>query len=265
MKRGLKRDHLQLEDGRTLSYIVDGDASSHQPIIFYFHGMLGKGSDFITKAPPTSHIAIYLDRPGYGESSGAPSVSSWTYGDFAHDVEQLANHLSFDKFYVLGHSSGGPCALACGGHLGERVIGICAIAGDPEYRAEGAPKEWCMACDILSILFLIPICFLILSLGGLCGPFARRTMGVFSDYRVERKKYDFSVEDIAQPTLFATGDIDTTVPPSDTKFTHERVPGSELLIIDGAGHLTILSHKHMKTIVEKLLSMEANGSNKSVL
>jgi len=260
MKRGLKREELELQDGRTLSYTVDQPSDEKHdelPVIFYFHGMFGKGSDFITKSPPTTHTTYFVDRAGYAGSSVVPSRSTWCYGDFAHDVEQLADSLNVDTFYVLGHSSGGPCALACAGHLGDRVTGVCAMAGDIEYAAEGAPKQWCMLYGFLCLMFFMPLCFLLLSFGGLCGPFAGRTMGAFSDYRVERKPYDFSIESISQPTLFVTGNLDTTVPPADTKFTHERIQGSELMIIKGADHISVLSEDNMKKIIQKLLSMDA--------
>lgn len=153
--------------------------------------------------------------------------------------------------------------MACGGHdeLPGRVLGIASIAGDPEYAAKGARIEWCIPCEAFYILSFIPLLLFMFSLGGLVGPFAGRTRGVFSDFRVERKPYDFCVEDIRSPTLFVTGNCDTTVPPSDTKFTHERLEGSELLIINGAGHLSILNEANMKTIVHKLLSMVESKDN----
>lgn len=66
-----------------MSYIVDGDSTS-RPTILYFHGMLGKASDFIANEAPTTRTAIYLDRPGYGESSSVPSIQKWSYHDFNH-------------------------------------------------------------------------------------------------------------------------------------------------------------------------------------
>jgi len=140
MKRGLKREYgyyLELKDGRTLSYTVDKPKDCKDDK----NGMFSKADDFVRNPPPRDCVGIYIDRPGYGDSTGAKDPQTWSYGQFANDIEELADALDIQKFYALGHSSGGPCALACGAHLPDRVIGIAVLFDDPEYAAPGAPKE----------------------------------------------------------------------------------------------------------------------------
>ena len=56
-----------------------------------------------------------VDRPGYRQSDRVLDVDAWTFGMFAKDIEKLsAESLKIGQYFVLGHSSGGPCALACG-------------------------------------------------------------------------------------------------------------------------------------------------------
>ena len=82
-----------------------------------------------------SVAAQVLDRPGYGKSAGPPR-EEYSYELFAMHVAAVADALGVERFYVSGHSSGGPCALACAAHLGDRVIGAGVMAGDCEWTAE---------------------------------------------------------------------------------------------------------------------------------
>ena len=71
-----------------------------------------------------------LDRPGYGSSTGSWATKEWTYEDFARDVEAVADAIGVDRFYVSGHSSGGPCALACAAHIPEEIEALAGEAFD---------------------------------------------------------------------------------------------------------------------------------------
>ncbi len=122
------------------------------PVVFWFHGMFDYSASFVHRQygilgrsvgapqPPTDWVAVALDRPGYGSSTGSWATKEWTYEDFARDVEAVADAIGVDRFYVSGHSSGGPCALACAAHIPERIIGAGVMAGDCEYAEEGAPQ-----------------------------------------------------------------------------------------------------------------------------
>jgi pimeloyl-ACP methyl ester carboxylesterase len=49
----------------------------------------------------------------------------------------VAEAVGIDRFAVVGHSGGGPHALACGALLRERVLGVVSIAGLAPFGAEG--------------------------------------------------------------------------------------------------------------------------------
>lgn len=254
MKRGLQKEQVVLEDGRKLSYIVDrasGDKDENTVWIFFLPGMFSKSNDFVYKEP-FSLNSLYVDRPGYGKSDPVPDASTWTYGKFARDVEQLADHLKIEKYLVAGHSSGGPCALACGYHSANRVFGVMPIAGDPEYTAPGAPKE-------APSSWLLYRCVVPSLIGIFCCCFSGRLGGSKVDYYVERRSYDFSAEDIAVPTLFLQGARDTSIPPEYTQFTHDRVKNSELMMIDAADHITIANSQHIERALQRLLEMTASS------
>ena len=139
---------------RRLHFVIDGDVDKlHElPVVFWFHGMFDYSASFVHRQygilgrsvgaplPPTDWVAVALDRPGYGSSTGSWATKEWTYEDFARDVEAVADAIGVERFYVSGHSSGGPCALACAAHIPERIIGAGVMAGDCEYAEEGAPQ-----------------------------------------------------------------------------------------------------------------------------
>jgi pimeloyl-ACP methyl ester carboxylesterase len=55
--------------------------------------------------------------------------------------------------------------------------------------------------------------------------------------RAERPDYTAALEDITVPTLVVVGGDDEFTPVADAQLIHERVRGSTLVVIEGAGHL----------------------------
>jgi pimeloyl-ACP methyl ester carboxylesterase len=116
---------MELADGRDLAWIQSGDPDGVP--VFAFHGSPGRCHEFAVHdaiARDCGVRLVALDRPGYGHSTYQPRR---TLADFPGDVVQLADHLGIKTFAVLGHSAGGPHALACARFLPHRVIG-CAVA-----------------------------------------------------------------------------------------------------------------------------------------
>jgi pimeloyl-ACP methyl ester carboxylesterase len=116
----------KLSDGRNLAYAEYGDP--HGIPVFFIHGTPGSRL-FHPPEDVTKRLGIRLictDRPGYGDSTFLPNR---TLLDWASDIAQLADHLGFDRFLVVGHSGGGPHALACAYALPERVTAAGIVAG----------------------------------------------------------------------------------------------------------------------------------------
>lgn len=255
--KDLKRKLCTLRDGRKLAYIVQAPTerndSTTSPLIFMLPGMCCTADDVIFRSPPKNYMWVCVDRPGYGDSSTPVDCHRYSYQQFATDMKDLADHMKVTEFFVAGHSSGGPCALACAAHLGDdRVKGVAAIASDAEYVADGAPSEG--ALEKCFLRCFLPCCYSGLSFGGTCGPTSKRLSGHKVDYRLEHEPYDFRLESITQPTLLAFGANDKWARPH-SEFITKQIKGSDTMVIPAANHGTILKKAHMDAIINRLLSM----------
>ena len=129
---------LGLGDGRTLRvYDTGTDDAEGQLVVFWHHGTPNIG------APPEPLFAtaarlgirwVSYDRPGYG---GSTPYRDRDVASAAADVSSVADALGIDQFAVMGHSGGGPHALACGALLPERVLGVVIVAGLAPFGAQG--------------------------------------------------------------------------------------------------------------------------------
>jgi pimeloyl-ACP methyl ester carboxylesterase len=120
---------FQLPDGRTLGYAEYGDP--HGKPLFYFHGwpssrveFAGLNGDEIARQ---LHLRVVApDRPGFGLSTYQPHHK---FIDWPQDVSQLAEHLGFERFAVLGYSASSPYTLACAYALADRLTAVGVISG----------------------------------------------------------------------------------------------------------------------------------------
>jgi pimeloyl-ACP methyl ester carboxylesterase len=128
-------EHVRTGDGRSLRVVSDGDPDG-VPVLTH-HGTPGAGSLYRPHAESARGLGIRLlgyDRPGYGDSSPAPGR---TIASCAADVETIADALGLERLAISGISGGGPHALACGALLGDRVVGVAALASIAPAHADG--------------------------------------------------------------------------------------------------------------------------------
>ncbi len=71
------------------------------------------------------HRVVALDLPGHGRSGA--NRTEWTIDGLGADVAAVANHLRLKRMILIGHSMGGPVALAAARRMPDRVLGIVAV------------------------------------------------------------------------------------------------------------------------------------------
>jgi pimeloyl-ACP methyl ester carboxylesterase len=139
---------IHLADGRTLHAYdtradgtADGPGIAGAPVpVFWLHGSPNIGSPpepLFAAAAANGLRWVSYDRPGYGGSS---PHDGRTVASAAADVAAIADAFGIARFAVLGHSGGGPHALACAALLPERVI--AAVSGSAPAPFDAAGLDW---------------------------------------------------------------------------------------------------------------------------
>ena len=129
---------LGLGDGRTLHvYDTGADDADGRLAVFWHHGTpnIGAPPEPLFEAADRLGIRwVSYDRPGYG---GSTPYQDRNVALAAADVSSVADALGIDRFAVMGHSGGGPHALACAALLPDRVLGVLSVSGMAPFDAEG--------------------------------------------------------------------------------------------------------------------------------
>lgn len=122
-------------DGRQLEVLVSGPVDG-LPVVFH----TGTPSGLVPYAPTTKAAAdnglrlVTYGRPGYGRSTPQPGRS---VADVVADTVTVLDHLDAGEFVTMGHSGGGPHALACAALLPDRCVAAASVAGVAPWDAEG--------------------------------------------------------------------------------------------------------------------------------
>jgi len=127
-------DHLALDSGARLDFMVEGDGDA---LLIYHHGTPAAGpipSEMLAAADTHGLVIAELVRPGYGESTRQPGRS---VADVAPLVAALADHLGHERFVTVGWSGGGPHAIATAALLPQRCMAAMSLAGVAPYAVPG--------------------------------------------------------------------------------------------------------------------------------
>lgn len=119
---------VKVADGRRLSFAEFGPPSGRS--VVWLHGTPGARRQIPTEAREYAEREgvriVGIDRPGIGSST--PHLYG-AIGDFARDLDTVADRLGLDDLVVIGLSGGGPYALSAGAFLPERVKAVGILGG----------------------------------------------------------------------------------------------------------------------------------------
>ncbi|MCU0267735.1 MAG: alpha/beta hydrolase [Acidimicrobiales bacterium] len=263
---------LATDDGRRLGFVDLGDPDG--ACVCYCHGapscrlaLVPFDQDF--RAQGLRVLAA--DRPGYGASSPRPGR---TLAQWPADVVALLDAAGVERAVVVGHSSGGPYALACAALAPDRVAAVVVVAGstDPTWtdawdgfdplelelmRAPDEATALARAVErcgphgerFLEASTLDPsapdLAFLTDPVLGaalaahLAESFRQGIGGYAQDVFVQGRPWPFDPASILARVLVVHGDADSMVPLAHSRHTAEVIPGAELVVAAGHGHLSI--------------------------
>ena len=126
---------VRTPDGRDLEVLVIGPADT-TPVVFH-SGTPGGPVPNLPMARAATENGLRLvtyGRPGYGRSTPQPGR---TVADVVADTIAVLDHLGAGEFVTMGHSGGGPHALACAALAPERCRAAASVAGVAPWDAEG--------------------------------------------------------------------------------------------------------------------------------
>ncbi|MFF3291909.1 alpha/beta fold hydrolase [Streptomyces sp. NPDC003023] len=260
---------LELSDGRRLHvYDTGAGDSDNRLVVFWHHGTPNIGAPPEPLFPAADRLGIRwvsYDRPGYGGSTPRPGRN---VASVAADVARIADELGIDRFAVMGHSGGGPHALACGALLPERVLGVVSVAGLAPFGAQGldwfagmtdsgaaslraaaegrAAKETYEASAEYDPEMFTPADHAALSgdwswFGTVVGPAVEAGPGgLIDDDLAYVAPWGFDPSQVVAPVLFLHGGRDRIVPGSHSQWLASRCPRAELRSSPADGHISVL-------------------------
>jgi pimeloyl-ACP methyl ester carboxylesterase len=185
-------------------------------------------------------------------------------------VAAISDALGIGRFAVLGHSGGGPHALACAALLPERVIAAVSVSAPAPFDAEGLDwfagwspgiaaenraatggraaleEHWAQAEPEEMDAFFTEADMAALGgnwswLAGVSGQAMEQgNEGYLEDILASVQPWGFGLEAIHAPVLVMHGASDKMVPSGHGSWLAGRCPTAELRIIPDAGHITVL-------------------------
>jgi pimeloyl-ACP methyl ester carboxylesterase len=261
---------LPLSDGRTLHVYDTADQMPQSRLtVFWHHGTPNTG------APPEPLFAaaaergirwVSHDRPGYGTSTPLPGRS---VASVAADVTAIADALGMEEFAVMGHSGGGPHALACAAMKPDRVRAAVCVSGLAPRSAAGL--DWYAGMvpsgiaelsasvagrsvleEHLAATDFDPDQFTASDEAALDGPWAwlgriageaiRDGLGgMVDDELAAVGTWGFEPEAVTRPVLIVHGGRDRMVPAAHGRWLGQHLPGAEFWLRPDDGHVSVLS------------------------
>lgn len=261
---------LRLGDGRTLHvYDTNPDDAEGRLAVFWHHGTPNTG------APPEPLFAaadrlglrwVSYDRPAYGGSTPRPGRN---VASAAADVADVADALGIGRFAVMGHSGGGPHALAPAALRPERVLAAVCVSSMAPFDAEGLDWFAGMAPAAAAGLRAAaagreayeehmaaagwdPEVFTPADHAALAGEWSWLALvaglaiaggpaGQVDDDLAYVAPWGFDPGQVTAPVLFLHGGQDRIAPRSYAEWLARRVRAAELWLRPDDGHISVLS------------------------
>ena len=214
------------------------------PPLLYLHGAnLGNlWLAFHTKLAQQFHV-FAPDTPGFGLTERPNWMRDMS--DYILYLRDLLDTLGLDKPFIVGHSLGGWMAAELAVWYPERT-GKLVLSNSVGIRVKGQPianlfamnaQEILMACfdDFSAAAPLIPGEFnadFMISQYRQLTTLASLAWNPTYDPKLERR-----LERITSPTLIVWGKNDRLVPSAYGDAFHRLIPGSELVMLEGTGHM----------------------------
>ena len=221
-------------------YAASGVSTNQSPIVL-IHGAGGSHLDW----PPAfrrfpGRRTLGLDLPGHGRS---PTPGRQSIDAYAAWVREWLLATETSPAILVGHSMGGALALELAWQSPERVAALVVIGAGPRLPVAPAILDGITMAPQETIAYIVDLAY------GRDAPAALKHLGCERMAQVEPQvlhgdfvacdQFDMTTRlgEVAQPALIVAGSRDHMAPPAGAVALHEGLPRSELVLIEGAGHM----------------------------
>jgi pimeloyl-ACP methyl ester carboxylesterase len=226
-----------------------------RPTVLFVHGA---GMDHSVWTLQARHVAFHLgnalslDLPGHGRSVGPPLTSIEALADW---LSALLDGLEGEPVCLVGHSMGALICLQAAAKLGDRIAGLSLLGAAPAMPVHPALLDAAAADQLLARELIAdwghgPIG----RIGGNAAPggwltghavalLTRAPQGVLHQDLMACNSFEGALSAAARvacPTLVIAGSEDRMTPAKAGAALAEALPGAELTILPGAGHMMMV-------------------------
>jgi pimeloyl-ACP methyl ester carboxylesterase len=225
------------------------------PTAVFLHGVGGNRTNWSDQLTSLSdrYRCVAWDARGYGASDDPdrPVV----FEDFTRDLEGLLDHLGASTAHLVGLSMGGFIAQCFFHEYPDRVATLTLAATSAGLGLlTNAQKEEFLAQRLRpleggkEIRDIAPGLVTVLAGSRATAEVRHRLLESLEALRVEPYKnalraivaatdFHLQLTEINVPTLIIVGSEDRVLPPAHSRYLAGRIPNSQLVLIEGAGHL----------------------------
>ncbi|MCB9982479.1 MAG: alpha/beta fold hydrolase [Rhodospirillales bacterium] len=223
------------------------------PAVFWGHGWGQNLHAFMPLAESLAAMGRHwlVDFPGFGKSPAPESV--WSTEDYADAVAALIRAQTDRPVLWIGHSFGCRVGLQLAARHPELIAGLVLVAGAGLPRKRPLWHKLYYGARVKLFKFLKKLVPLGLSQEWLYRKFGSadyRNAGPLREILVKVVNEDLSAvaAQIKCPTLLIYGSKDRETPPEIGERLSRIIPGSELILMDGFDHYSILSEARHRVV-----------------
>jgi pimeloyl-ACP methyl ester carboxylesterase len=243
------------------------------PPLLLVHGLMVTGEMFgpVIERFASRHRVIVPDLRGHGQSRQLPPP--YTAAQLAADLAGLLDHLGIAACAVLGYSQGGAIAQQLAIDHPERcdrLVLACTYAfnmASPREKLEGhVVPVLIRVLGMRRFAKLVATAGIKQSANWLVPLIASQDRRLMLSAWKETMAFDSRdrLAEIRCPTLVIAGSKDVAVPIHHAKMLHDGVAGSQLVVIDGAGHDFLWSHSEEFVRVTDEFLTSSSGAGRLV-
>ncbi len=238
-------DFQDIEGRRIAAWVGNGGFPPGKRTLVFIHGSGGDHTDWIRQYTPlkNAYPIAAIDLPGHGRSEGPGEREVAAYVEW---VKKTLDALGIVRPVLIGRSLGAAICLSFAIRYGEKVSAVVPVGGGARMPVNPAILEGLRQDPALIV--------------GLTARFsvAKRNRERFTELLTESLSRvdpetlhgDFSAcdkLDIAEtaaeiriPALVLCGAEDKLTPPALSEDLRARIPGANLVLIEGTGHFVML-------------------------